>query len=316
MINTSDMLMIDGEKPLASDATRPDRKLYFINEIVEWQLTKYIWTGCTSVQLRDIIMSNASELIRQIIRTQRLHNIYPGHEDSAFGDLQQTAWMQIEKTLYKYRSIPHCRLCYKPDRPSQSILYSPSANEYGIKTFEDVMQIHGSRCPHCDGALTASPIIEVEQGRYGGSSSILYRGASKVFNMWSQIARTVILAYIKKESRDKRNSTTYKTHLVNKNKPLSTDFAERFIQECYGVCDNNDEYIMIVDNIKFLLSTDDRPYDGLISKLVHNTGLSRQVVTGFMKYIKLRSHSFTDSPITRYGQSTSESSGDDDDNDE
>lgn len=301
------------EKILASDATKIDRKLYFINEIVEWHLTNYIWTGCTNITLRDTIMDNASELIRQIIRTQRLHHIHPGHEESTFGDLLQTAWVQIEKTLYKYRSIPHCRLCYNPDRPSQSILYHPIENEYGIKTFSEVIKMHDSRCPHCGGTLLDDPIIIVEQGRYGGSSSILYRGASKVFNMWSQIARTVILAYIKKESRDKRNSSTYKTHLHNQSKPLSTDFVDRFIQECYDICVNNDDYTVIVDNIKHLLLTDDRPYDGLISKLVSNTGLARQTITGFMKYIKLRGHSFTDSPITRYGRPSDNDESDDGD---
>ena len=112
----------------------PKRRLYFINEIVEWHLTQYIWTGCTKIELRDQIMSNATELIRQIIRKQGLHTIYPGQEDSAFGDLLQTAWVQIEKTLYKYRSRPHCRLCYNPDNPSKSLLYQPQDREYGIKT--------------------------------------------------------------------------------------------------------------------------------------------------------------------------------------
>jgi intein/homing endonuclease len=76
-----------------------DRKLYFINEIVEWQLTQYIWTGCTKVHLRDDIMSHATELIRQIIRKQNLHAIYPGQDDSSFGDLLQTAWCVTPDTL-------------------------------------------------------------------------------------------------------------------------------------------------------------------------------------------------------------------------
>jgi len=77
----------------------PLRKLYFINEKVEWDLTQYIWTGCTRIELRDSIMSHAAELIRQIIRKQGLHTIYPGQEESAFGDLLQTAWCQLERTL-------------------------------------------------------------------------------------------------------------------------------------------------------------------------------------------------------------------------
>lgn len=291
---------------LPSDAVEASRKLYFINEIVEWQLTKYIWTGCTDVELRDSIMSNATELIRQIIRKQGLHTIYPGQEESAFGDLLQTAWVQIEKTLYKYRSRPYCRLCYSPDRPSDSVLYIPDDFEYGIKTFEEVIKIHKGICPKCKGVLTNAPIIEPEQGRFGGSESILYRGMSKVFNMWSQVARTVILAYIKKESRDRRNATTYKTHLSNKYRPLS-DIMIRFFREAREMCKYNNDHLAILDAIEKLVQTDDKPHDGIIGKLVQNTGMSRSTITGFMKIIKLRSFEFTDSPINMNSESVDQS---------
>lgn len=276
----------------------PKRKLYFINEQVEWQLTQYIWTGCTKVDLRDAIMSNATELIRQIIRKQGLHTIYPGHEESAFGDLLQTAWVQIEKTLYKYRSRPHCRTCYNPDNPAKSLLYKPSDIEYGIKTMDEIMKMHNNACPYCRSTLSAEPIIEPLQDLYGGSSTILYRGMSKVFNMWSQIARTVILAYIKKEGRDRKNSQSYVTHLDNKTKPVS-DIMIRLMSELRQICQYNTDHIKIIDAIDWLSNNDERPHDGLIGKLVDQTGLSRSTVTGFIKLIKLRSHEFTDSPINR-----------------
>lgn len=273
-----------------------------MNEVVEWQLTRYIWTGCTSVSLRDQIMSNATELIRQIIRKQGLHTIYPGQEESAFGDLLQTAWVQIERTLYKYRSRPYCRLCYNPDRPSESILYTPSDYEYGIKTFQEVIKMHKSHCPKCGGTLIDEPLIEPVQGRFGGSEAILYRGMSKVFNMWSQVARTVILAYIKKEGRDRRNSSTYKTYLGNKTKPVS-DIMLRFLSEAREICKYNDDHVKIIEAIENLTKTDDRPHDGIIGKLVQETGLSRSTVTNFMRTIKLRSFEFTDSPISRNSES-------------
>ena len=221
------------------------RKLYFINEIVEWQLTQYIWTGCTSITLRDQIMSHASELIRQIIRKQGLNTIYPGQEESAFGDLLQTAWVQIERTLYKYRARPHCRNCYNPDRPSDSLLYVPGDIEYGIKTMEEVIKMHKGKCPKCKIKLTTGPIVEPCTGTYSGSETLLYRGMSKVFNMWSQVARTVILAYIKKEGRDRRNSSSYTMHLGNKPKPIS-DVMERFLGEAREVCKFNDDHIVII----------------------------------------------------------------------
>lgn len=278
---------------------KPQRKLYFINEIVEWQLTKYIWTGCTDIKLRDQIMSNATELIRQIIRKQGLHTIYPGQEESSFADLLQTAWVQIERTLYKYRARPHCRSCYNPDNPAKSLLYTPEEREYGIKTLAEVVEMHkGKKCPYCKSKLTVEPIIEPVQDFYAGSDTILYRGMSKVFNMWSQIARTVILAYIKKEGRDRKNSNSYVTHLGNKTAPLS-DIMLRFSAEAKIVCQHNDDHLLIIDSIEWLMYNDDRPHDGTIGKLVEKTGLSRAIVTQFMRLIKLRSFEFTDSPINK-----------------
>ena len=290
---------VDPESKTQEPQEPPKRRLYFINEIVEWHLTQYIWTGCTKIELRDQIMSNATELIRQIIRKQGLHTIYPGQEESAFGDLLQTAWVQIEKTLYKYRARPHCRLCYNPDNPSKSLLYQPQDREYGIKTIDEVLKMHKGRvCPHCGEKLTNNHVIEPVQDLYGGSETILYRGMSKVFNMWSQIARTVILAYIKKEGRDRKNSQSYMSHLGSKSKPLS-DIMVRFLGEAQEVCKYNDDHLKIIEAIEWLLYNDDRPHDGTIGKLVSKTGLSRSTITGFMKLIKLRSFEFTDSPISR-----------------
>lgn len=243
-------------------------------------------------------MSNAAELIRQIIRKQGLHTIYPGQEESAFGDLLQTAWVQIERTLYKYRARPHCRSCYNPDNPAKSLLYNPGETEYGIKTMQEIMDSNNYKCPHCGSKLAELPIVDPLQDLYGGSKSILYRGTSKVFNMWSQIARTVILAYIKKEGRDRKNSNSYTSYLDNKSKPTG-DMAPRFLQEARDIFQHNHDYVMIIDALEWVIHNDDRPHDGMIGKLVERSGLSRSIVTNFMKVIKLRSHEFTDSPINR-----------------
>jgi len=277
----------------------PMKKLYFINEEVEWRLTQYIWTGCTKVELRDQIMSHATELIRQIIRKQGLHTIYPGQEDSAFGDLLQTAWVQIERTLYKYRARPHCRICFNVDRPSDSCLYGPQDREYGIKTLSDVIAMYKNRkCPHCGTVLYASPMIEPRQGCYGGSTTILYRGMSKVFNMWSQIARTVILAFIKKEGRDRKNSSSYSNHLGTKGRPIS-GILIRFLDELKELWRYHDDHLKIIDAIAWLFQYDERPHDGIIGKLVSKTGLSRAVVTNFIQLTKLRSIELSDSNINR-----------------
>lgn len=275
------------------------RKLYFINEEVEWRLTLYIWTGCTKVHLRDQIMSHATELIRQIIRKQGLHTIYPGQEESAFGDLLQTAWVQIERTLYKYRARPHCRSCFNPERPADSLLYQPSGKEYGIKTLEEAISLHkGRKCPHCGAALAPVPSVEPKQGQYGGSDTVLFRGMSKVFNMWSQIARTVILAYIKKEGRDRKNSGSYVSHLGNKSRPVS-GVMDRFLGEARELWKYHDDHLQIINAIAWIAENDDRPHDGIIGKLVDRTGLSRATVTNFIQLTKLRSLELSDSNLNR-----------------
>lgn len=289
----------DGKLP-ADTSTKvepPLRKLYFINEKVEWDLTQYIWTGCTRIELRDSIMSHAAELIRQIIRKQGLHTIYPGQEESAFGDLLQTAWCQLERTLYKYRSRPHCRKCFNPDRPADSVLYTPDAREYGIIKIDQVLSSH-QKCPHCGAELGAYPYILPRQGCFGGTETIIYRGMSKVFNMWSQISRTVILAYIKKEGRDRKNGHNYMNHLGTRQRN-NNNIIDRFLQEARQLSQYSADHLKILDALEKIVMTDDRPHDGLIGKLVDESGLSRAIVTNFLKMVKLRSFEFTDSPLNR-----------------
>lgn len=258
--------------------TFSEGKLYFDNNKVEDLLLRYVWTGCTRVELRDEIMKNAEELIRQIILTHNLHRIYPGQEESALGDLFQTAWIQIERTLYKYKARPHCATCYNPIRPQDSTLYDPRDNEYGIIRPEEVAY-RKLRCPTCEQIPT----------------NIIYRGTSKVFNMWSQVARTVILAYIKKESRDHKNADAYRSHLDRKCDPSGT--LARFLEEAIQLCKHNRNHLLILEALKHIMLTDDRPYEGIIGKLVRYSNQSRAQVSGFLKIIRLRSDEFTDSPI-------------------
>lgn len=225
--------------------------------------------------------------------------IYPGQEESAFGDLVQTAWTQIERTLYKFRAKPHCRVCYNPDRPVDSALYIPADNEYGIITFKDLFKHIGGRvCPHCRARLSDKPRIEAKQGTFGGSTTVLFKGNSKVFNMWSQVARTVILAFVKKEGRDKKNAGSYKEHLTNSMR-VDQDRLKRFFSEAEELCKHNDDQMCCLRALIKVISEDDKPYDGLIGKLVEASGLSRSQVTSFIKMMRLRSQDFTDSPLNR-----------------
>ena len=257
----------------------PDRKLYFDNNKVEDLMLRYKWTGCTDITLRDQIMTNTEELIRQIIRAHNLHKIYPGQEESAFMDLYQTAWIQLERTLYKYKARVHCGQCYNPVRPFDSCIHDPTPNEYDILTPSDVLR-GKLKCPTCKKI----------------PKRIIYRGTSKIFNLWSQVARTVILAYIKKESRDHKNSDTYRDYLDNKKLPKNEIF-QRFLDEARNVCKYNLNYTPIIDALEYIIITDDRPYEGIIGKLVRLSGQSRAQVTGFLRVIRLRGSEFTDSPL-------------------
>jgi len=283
------------------DVSQLSKKLYFINEEVEWDLSQYIWTGCTDARLRNNVMIHASELIRQIIRKQGLHTIYPGQEESAFGDLMQVAWCQLERVIYKYRSRPHCRACFNPAHPSDSILYEPDKHEYGIICLYQVVAMY-KECPKCGAKLKTGPAVAPSQGRYGGSESILYRGASKVFNMWSQVARTVILAYIKKEGRDRKNSGSYVNHLGTRHRQNS-DAITRFFAELRQLWPYHDDYHNIIDNMEWLILNDDKPHDTMISKLIDKTGLSRNVIVNFLTLTKLRSAELSDSNLNRFNSS-------------
>ena len=264
---------------------------YFDNEVVEGLMYKYLESACTDVSLRDQIMEQAEELIRQIIKAHNLSQIYPGRDESSIGDLFQTAWIQIESALYKYSARPHCSSCYNQLRPTDSIL-----SEDFIFSEDLLKKIH--RCPHCKIKLT-------REGLY-------YKGTSRVFNLWSQVARTVILAYIKKENRDRKNGPVFQSHLEHK-EPIKSFVLERFITEAKDICKYNKEHMCLIGHIEQLYLKDEKPSEGLISKLVERSGMSRAAVTDFLRIIRLRSHDFTDSPVNEENETRGKNKGEDND---
>jgi hypothetical protein len=248
---------------------------YFDNERVERLLCAYLESACTDVNLRDQVMQQTEELIRQIIKAHNLSQIYPGREESSFYDLFQTAWIQIESALYKYEARPHCAKCYNRQRPNDSILSQDFI-------FPDEIAATIGKCPKCS--------IKLER------SNIYYKGKSKVFNLWSQIARTVILAYIKKENRDRKNSPVFQTHLESRT-PTRSHVLERFFSEAREIFKDNNDFMKLLDTMEQLYREDEKPTDGFIAKLVAKSDLPRSTVTMFLKMLRLRSHDFTDSPI-------------------
>ena len=200
--------------------------MYFDNPKVEGLLDAYVKRGCVDIDKRDDIMSHAVELIKQIIRAHNFEYIFPGRDQSSFFELSQVAWMQIEKTLYKYNNTP---------------------------------------------------------------------GSPKVFNMWSQVAKTRILAYIKKEKRDKKNMPSYKDYIIrrHKTKSRSIEDFEIFLNELDSFCDYDDDFAALAKVMRKLWLSDDKPHDGMKAKLQKASKMDMSTITHFIKLIRLHSDEFS-----------------------
>jgi len=121
-------------------------------------------------------------------------------------------------------------------------------------------------------------------------------GHPKIFNMWSQIARTAILAAIKKDNRDKKNSENYRYYLDERSIKVPAKF-NRFMEEVKEVCKYCEEFMCIINTLEELYFTDNKPHEGLIGKLTKESGMSRAKIIKFIKVLRLMSYEFTDSPI-------------------
>lgn len=262
---------------------------YFDNEVLENLMYLYAEGACTDVDLRNRIMAQAEELIWQTIKTHNLQQIYPGKEESSLGDLFQVAWTALESCLYKYDARPHCSKCYNNLRPSDSIL----ANTF-IKYDELFKSI--KVCPKCKTRLYRE--------------NVYYKGTSKLFNLWSQVSRTTILAHIKKENRDKKNGAAFTNHLENKSH--KNHQLERFLEEAREMFKFNKTNLLIIETIDNLYKEDERPTDSFITKLVDRSKLPRKTVIEFLTIVKLRSHDFSDAPVNE-GVHVKKSSDDDQD---
>ncbi len=123
-------------------------------------------------------------------------------------------------------------------------------------------------------------------------------GHAKIFNFWSQVAKTNVLAYIKKESRDRKNSPSYRTYLdaPRRDAPI----LDRFISEASEMFKYNNDARIVLDAIKWLYENDERPYEGLIGKLVMRTNLPRTKISDTLREMKLRCFEYTDAPVNSH----------------
>jgi len=270
------------------------KNMYFDNPLVESLLRDYVSNGCVDIIKRDEIMTHAVELIRQVIRTHGLNIAYGGGDDASFNDLVQIAWMQIEKTLYKFDYSQTFKIAYH----AKNRIYhyglrgcvKEEDNEFLILriTKDYNMTIKDGRKLVYD----IDDLVELDK------STIAHRRYvnTKVFNMWSQVAKTSVLAHIKKETRDKKNFPSFSSYL--RYKPIAgLPQLDRFLNEAEDLCKYDSDELAIIEAIKEIANNDiDGASNGLISKIIDKTLLSRQKVLTFFKKIRSCASEFSDSP--------------------
>lgn len=198
---------------------------------------------------------------------------------------------------YRLRSILEGKYCTVESAKKQLLEWSDHVDDNYYKFINDRINDYLG-----DGQRTVwLPITSLEQSENevceisvdSDSHSYLANG---IVTHNSQVAKTVILAHIKKEMRDKKNADSYKRHLGNK-KPRKSVKIDRFLSEARETFKYNDEYKELLCALGKLYEIDIRPHEGLIGKLVDLSGFSRQKVTDFLKDLRLKSMMFTDSPI-------------------
>jgi len=114
----------------------------------------------------------------------------------------------------------------------------------------------------------------------------LSKGHSKVFNMWSQVARTAILADIKKKNRDRKNVDKYKAHLSNKLRDERSNFY-RMLDEAKDIFKYSDEHMAIINALEKLLLSDNKPHEGIICKLSKLSKLPKLRVAKFLRIFRV-----------------------------
>ncbi len=214
------------EIPVVTEVKVKPKNHYFDNELVQDLLKRYVARGCVDIELRDEIMKHSEELIRQVIRAHNFEHIFPNRDSSSALELFQVAYVQIEKTLYKYDPLP---------------------------------------------------------------------GSPKLFNLWSQISKTRILAYLKKEKRDKKNVVNYRDFLSRRQKTKLRNSADvdLWLKEAREILIYNEDFLEILNSIEYIWFNDDKPYDGLISKIEKHSGKNRNIISHFFKTLRLRRDEFT-----------------------
>lgn len=195
---------------------------------------------------------------------------------------------KVEDLIVEYQKTG----CIDKDLRDQIMYYANLIIENIIRA-HNLHNIYPGRDDASFGDLNHVAWVQIEKSLHKFDASA---GHTKVFNMMSQIAKTTILAHIKRENRDKKNSKAYKTHLSYKKGGAKDAVIERFLTEARELCKYNEEYLALLDHLEEIYETDEKPYDGLIGKLIERSNMSRVKIHQFLIALRARSFEFTDSP--------------------
>lgn len=235
---------------------------YFDNEYIESLCREYVLGGAVDIELRDEIMSHANELIENIIRVNNFTNIMNSSGPTTFGELKHIAWKAIESSLYKFNMTNEYRLLDGRNIRGQPI------NEDNIYVL--IEDKNGVRYK-----IKKKDIKKIQKYH------------TKLFGFWSQISKTAILAYIKKDKRDNRNKPHYTDYLINRHKiirnyPVEVD---TFIKDAKSIFVDPTSHKILDGLLEIYKSHNEFP-KSFIKEIYRITGISVKTIKQFFKMLQ------------------------------
>lgn len=155
----------------------------------------------------------------------------------------------------------------------------------------NLQNIYPYRDQTAEADLFQAAWFEIERSLYKFDAS---RG-TKIFNLWTQVARASMLALIKREGRDRKNKEAYSGHIERQRRP--TKSLSRFFEEAREVFKDNLEFIHILDAIERVSEKESKPSERMMARLIEESGLSRAKIQKFLVQVRMRSSEFSDSPM-------------------
>lgn len=238
-----------------------NKNYYFDNDHVERLCRKYVLNGAVDIELRDEILSHARELIENIIRVNKFVQIINHPDYMTFDELLSVATESIESSLYKFN------ITNKYILKNKKVIIGQIIAENDKKILLELQN-------HKKKLIKKSDI------------KVIKKFHTKIFGFWSQVAKTSILAFIKKNKRDLRNKERYIDYLIYKHKTIrkyDVDITQ-FAKKCKLIF--NDEIShKIIDGLVDLYINDEFS-KSFMKDISKNTGIKLDNVKIFFKELK------------------------------